>query len=243
MRMYAALALIVAWSGTQCAFGQQKKETSEKDAEFYGNFDSDTTYDDRDSEVFNYFLEEEKQKEAPKKEKRPYVRIIMPFDSIKELITYTEIIEQEDSYVDSLYLRAKGWAVRSFSVENNAKVLKTFFKEDQLYEKITFEAEVPLFVKYNTYSSKQNGTLRFKMIVRFKDGRYKFDVTNLVHYLPKGNVKKEQEYVYLEYYMTAERNIIPNDLILRAADRQVRKMSDNFKRAMREPIEVDEDDW
>lgn len=179
------------------------------------------------------------KEDAPKKpEKKPYVRIVMPYDTISELITYTEIIEQPDSYVDSLYLRAKKY------LERYGKLKQKDFTEDLLYEKIVTDVTVPLVIRVNKYSKVRNGDLKFKLTIRFKDGRYKYDVNNLVHLLPPSNLgKKTQQYVYCEYYMTSTRNIIGSDQILRAADFQVQKIIGEIKKALKEPVLVDEDDW
>jgi hypothetical protein len=79
--------------------------------------------------------------------------------------------------------------------------------------------------------------------MRFKDGKFKYTFTNLTHLLPETSDKKDINYVYMEFYMRSDRNVQNYDRYLRGADAAIKKMVTELKRAMREPAEVDEDDW
>lgn len=199
--------------------------------------------------AFNYFDENLDQTDADQKEKKPekkpYVRIVMPFDTITELITYTGVVEQTDSYVDSLYERAKNWIAAKWGggVKKGRQTMEKKFAEDVLYDKFKISLIVPLMVKVNPWNAVRNGDLQFTLEMRFKDGKYKYKFTNLVHILPVANNRKEPEYVYCEYYKGAEKNIVYSDRVLRGADAQINKMVEEIKKALKERIEIDEDDW
>ena len=102
---------------------------------------------------------------------------------------------------------------------------------------------MPLKVRYNKFSAAEYGQLQFTITMRFKDGKYKFTITNLVHLLPETSDKKDINYVYMEFYMKSERNVVNYDRYLRAADGSIQNLVKDMRKFMREPVELDEDDW
>jgi hypothetical protein len=86
------------------------------------------------------------------------------------------------------------------------------------------------------------GTYQFKMTVWFKEGRYKYTLTNFVHEGIKPNAG-EAKRNYFEYYYNTTTNIKGVDAILRYADQDIQEMLEAFKKAMREPVYIDEDEW
>lgn len=166
---------------------------------------------------------------------KPYVRIVLPFDSVTNLITYTGIVEQEESGSDSLYIRAKRWAEKYFN-----KGLKV--ESDKRNQKITYLASIPAYSYNNPYNRKLIGTFEFKFTVLIKEGRYKYQITNLVHESVKPASGKSTRN-YFEYYYTTTTNVQVSDRILRYADKEINQMIASFKKAMAEPILLDEDDW
>lgn len=191
-------------------------------------------YEDYDG--YDPYGEEEKPK---KPEKKPYVRIVMPYDTITELITYTGIVEQQDSYYDSLYLRAKRYLMNRFSLKDKD------FKETAIeMDKIIMTLNLPYEVPRNKFVKENVGNLEFKLALRFKDGKYKYVIDHLKHVMPPNNSGSTQfNYAYLEYYMSHEKNIIYNDQLLRAADKQINSLIGEIKLALKEPVIIDEDDW
>lgn len=217
--------------------------------------DSTNNYDYYDENIdgndynFDDYSGEDKKDDAPKKpEKKPYVRIKMPVDTITELITYEEVVIQDESYYDSLYIRAKRWvhthwgtphATKKRDKKDNAEL----YTDDVLYEKFKAKVTVPLKVRYNKFSTAEYGQLQFTITMRFKDGRYKYTISNLVHILPETSDKKDINYVYMEFYMKSERNVVNYDRYLRAADGSIQNLVKDMRKFMREPIEIDEDEW
>jgi len=211
--------------------------------------ESDSAYDYYDENIdlgdYGDFSEgSTSEEEEPKKQQRkPYVRIKMPVDTIAEMITYDSVFIQEESYYDSLYLRAKRFINERWFKGEKQKNLAKIYIEDQEYEKFKVKLTMPLRVRYNKYSSDEYGEVEFVLTMRFKDGKYKFTATNFVHLLPETSNKKDINYVYMEFYMKSERNVVTYDRYLRAADFAVKGVMKDLAKAMREPVEIDEDDW
>lgn len=180
--------------------------------------------------------------DKPKKpEKKPYVRIEMPYDTITELITYTEVVVQDESYYDSLYWRAKRFLKTNFSLKD--KDFKEAEEKNNM-EKIIMTLNLPYEMKKNKYVTENVGKLEFKLALRFKDGKYKYDIDHLKHNMPENaSGSSTPEYVYLEYYSKAERNIVYHDQLLRSANRIIIKLINDIKKALKEPVIIDEDDW
>ncbi|OYU97328.1 MAG: hypothetical protein CFE21_03275 [Bacteroidetes bacterium B1(2017)] len=167
---------------------------------------------------------------------RPYERIVLSIDSATNLITYYGVVEQEESGSDSLYLRAKNWAVKNLN-----KDLK--IESDKRNQKITYVGSIPAYAYLNKYSKRSIGRFEFKITFLIKEGRYKYTITNLVHEtLPNAEGGKNSRN-YFEYYYTSTTKVREYDSILRNADLDIQKLIESIKASMREPILVDEDDW
>jgi hypothetical protein len=167
---------------------------------------------------------------------KTYDRILLAMDSSTNLITYNGVVEQEESGSDSLYLRAKRWAVANLGKEIKIEV-------DKRNQKITYVGSIPAYAYLNKYSKRTIGTFEFKLSFLIKEGRYKFQVTNLVHEGLKPADGGRGPRNYFEYYYSSTTKVRENDYILRNADKDILKMIESIKLALREPIIVDEDDW
>ncbi len=226
-------------------------DDEDADSSNYDYYDENIDGDDfkYDDEENSDLFDDDKKKEAPtKKVKKPYVRIKVPVDTISELIAYEGVIKQDESYYDSLYIRAKRWIHTKWGVpfakkKRDKKGNKELYVNDVLYEKFKVKVSAPLVVRYNKYSKSEYGQLQFTITMRFKDGKYKYTITNLTHLLPKTSVRKDINYVYMEFYMKSERNVVTYDRFLRAADGSIQLLVKDMRKFMREPPEIDEDDW
>lgn len=167
---------------------------------------------------------------------KPYERITLYVDSATNLITYYGIIEQEESGSDSLYLRAKRWASTVLGKEIKVEV-------DKRNQKLTYIGSIPAYAYVNKYSKRPIGKFEFKITFLIKEGRYKYQITNLVHESVKPAEGGKSTRNYFEYYYTCTTKVRENDIILRNADKDINLMIDGIIAAMREPVIVDEDDW
>lgn len=182
--------------------------------------------------------DEQPQPEAPPA--KPYERITLTMDSLTNLIVYTGVVEQEESSSDSLYVRTKNFATKFLA--GGAKEPKALYEIDKKNQKLVINAIMPAYSYANKYAKKPIGTFQFKMTVLIKEGRYKYVITNLVHEGIKPNVGTPQRN-YFEYYYTTTTNIRGVDQILRYADKDINAMLENLKKALKEPVVMDEDEW
>ncbi len=176
---------------------------------------------------------EEKQPEAPPA--KPYERIKLNVDSVTNLITYTGVVEQEESSSDSLYARAKKWAMKQFNG-------KPVYEADKKNQKLVISGYIVAYAYGTKYTKREIGKFNFKMTIWFKEGRYRYGITNLVHEGIKGNTGTAPRN-YFEYYYTTTSNIKQCDQTLRFADKDLNKLIEDFVKAMKDPIVVDEEDW
>lgn len=165
-----------------------------------------------------------------------YKRLVLNLDSNTNLITYTGIMEQEESGSDSLYARAKKFGEKLFGKDKN------IFEVQKYGQKLVMNGSITAYSYANKYNKKSIGKYEFKMTVSIKEGRYKYTITNLVHQGPvPANGKPYRN--YFEYYYNSLTNVRGNDTILRYADREIKDTIAKFQNSMKEPKIVDEDEW
>jgi hypothetical protein len=171
---------------------------------------------------------------------KPYERITLNIDTLTNLITYSGIVEQEESSSDSIYVRAKNFASIVFA--NGGKDNKGLYEVDKKNQKLVINGTLTAYSYANKYAKKEIGFYHFKMTLLIKEGRYKYIITNLVHEAPKPNVGVADRN-YFEYYYNTTTNIKGLDQILRYADKDLTAMLEKFKKALREQLVLDEDEW
>lgn len=200
------------------------------------NMGMDTTTTDTSTEG----TEGEQAQDAPPPPK-PYERIVLAMDTLTNLITYTGVVEQEESSSDSLYTRAKNWANKLFAA--NQKDPKLLYDIDKKNQKLVINGVLNAYSYANKYTKTPIGTYQFKLTLLIKEGRYKYIITNLVHEGQRPSSGAAAQRNYFEYYYTTTTNIKTVDSILRWADKDIQKMIENMKKSLREQIVVDEDEW
>lgn len=181
--------------------------------------------------------------------KKEYVRFQPPLDTITKLITYLDIVEVKDqegyeAYADSMYTRAQRWLSQNY----DKKQLKEYIKENGVNAKgegyiILMEGQFPLLMKPNEFTTQENGKVLFTMELRFKDGRYRYKINNLVHVQPPAYGASSEIKTYMEFYTKTKRDVQSTDKILLATDQHIKKMIQSLHEQVKEPIIVDEDDW
>lgn len=190
-------------------------------------------------------------KQEPVFVRQPYVRFVPPYDSLREMVTYSGIVTvvDEEDYeveVDTIYARAKNWMVNEFGEKKLKKMTKIDGMNDKASEteyKIVLRGTFPCIVEPNEFTKNQNGDIQFKMEVRFREGRYRYRIANLVHVSPLIAGEKKPEHTYFEYYMKSEDDVRGGDIILLAADKKINEMIEGLRKTCQtSPIEED-DDW
>lgn len=167
---------------------------------------------------------------------KPYQRIVLNIDSTTNLITYSGVVEQEESGVDSLYIRARRFAEKNFGKA------KEVIESEKRNQKIVLNGSIPAYAYINKYNKRSIGKYEFKMTILVKEGRYKYVISNLVH---EGQAPAQGKAArnYFEYYYTSTSNVQAYDRILRYADQDIQRTIQKFQVAMKDPKVVDEDDW
>lgn len=166
---------------------------------------------------------------------KPYQRIVLVIDSATNLITYNGVVEQEESGSDSLYIRAKRWVAANLGKEVKLEV-------DKRNQKLAYVGSIPAYSYLNKYTKRPIGRFEFKLTIFIKEGRYRYQISNIVHESVKPADGKGTRN-YFEYYYTSTIKIREHDAILRNANRDILKLIESLKAALREPVIVDEDDW
>lgn len=167
---------------------------------------------------------------------RTYERLVLNIDSSTNLITYSSVVEQEESGSDSLYIRAKKWATTTLGKEMKVEL-------DKRNQKLVYIGSIPAYVYMNKYSKRSIGRFEFKITFLIKEGRYKYQITNLVHETVKPADGGKGTRNYFEYYYTSTTRVRENDTVLRNADKDILKMMKGIHATLSEPKLVDEDDW
>jgi len=170
-------------------------------------------------------------------------RFIAPYDSLRELIYYSDVVEDpncEECSQDSLYWRTMRYLENRFG----KKELKTMLKEAKPGNKITVLITVPLITMPGNNIKVPEGKVEYKLIVRFQDNRYKYEFSNFVHTRELKGATGGESRTYAEYYREAKTNTRVNDLCLMGMDSEVKKTVADLRKSLREKWKPeDEDDW
>lgn len=176
--------------------------------------------------------------------KAVYKRFQPPYDSLREIIFYEGIIEDETCETcgaDSLYWRTKKFFTNRYGKENLKN--KKWVVEDVVGNKMILKVTVPMMVQLNQFNKRQNGFLEYRVAVRFQEGRYKYQFGNFVHVQTQPGLEAKTIRTYHEYYMRVKKGYQGTDQFLLAADREVKEIVEGLKKSLRAPYQPDEDDW
>ena len=179
---------------------------------------------------------------ASKPKKTPYVRFVPPYDSMREIIFYEGVVENEDCDMctaDSLYWRAKRYLGKKFG----KSAIKKMVIEDKPAHHLTILVSIPMVVVNGKYNKVAKGMLEYKFVLRFQDSRFKYQFGNFVHLQSGEGLVGHPTKTYHEYYMRVKRGYEATDKFLTAADREVKEMVAGVTRALRAPYKPEEDDW
>ncbi len=177
-------------------------------------------------------------------EKVVYTRFVPPYDTLREIIFYEGIIEDENCdncMADSLYWRTKKYLGQRYGKEKFKD--KNWVMENEVAKKIILRVTIPMVVQLNQYNKAVSGTMEFKLAVRFQDGRYKYQCGNFIHIQTQPGTEPKVIRTSHEYYMRLKRGFQRTDTYLLAADREVKSLVEGLRKSLRAPYQPDEDDW
>lgn len=180
--------------------------------------------------------------EEPAVKRAPYVRFVPPYDSMREVIFYENIIEDEmceNCGSDYLYWRAKKYLLQRLGKEGYKKMVI----EDKLAERIVLKVSTPMICRYGQYNKKQEGVLEYRLTLRFKDSRYKYQFGNFVHVEAEEGLSTKISRTYHEHYMRLKKGFQFTDRYLLAADFEVAEVVKGLRKTLEQPYQPDEDDW
>ncbi len=170
-------------------------------------------------------------------------RFEAPYDSLRELIFYSNVVEDpncNECSADSLYIRALRYLKGRFG----EKVLKEITLEAKPGNKLAVLLKVPLVTKPQPNVVIKEGFIEYKLVLRFQDNRYKYEISNFVHIRDIQGAAGGQSRTYAEYYRQAKTFTRANDLYLIGMDMEVKKTLANLTKSLREKWKPeDEDDW
>jgi len=95
----------------------------------------------------------------------------LPIDSTSNRITYTAVVDMPEATKDQLYIRANEWFARTYN--SSQKVLQV---QDQEAGKLIGKA-----LSKSTLKGYDAGYIKYTISVFVKDGKYKYEVTDLTH--------------------------------------------------------------
>ena len=229
----------------------------------YGD-DSDSSssdsldYDDGSSDLGSYFDNmgsggggDNNYVVKPRVQVADYTRFVPPYDSAKELVSYSGIVnvlddEDFEVEVDTIYHRAKNWMKMEFG-EKQLKKLTTMDdinpNASEMEYKIRLKGTFPCEMEMNEFRTERHGDVEFFMEIRIREGRYRYSVNRLVYVADPLTGEKEGDRTYFEYLMKAEDAVRENDNILLAADKKLNRWIDTLREnCQKQPLE-EEDDW
>jgi hypothetical protein len=99
-----------------------------------------------------------------------------PIDPDTKQISYNEVVTVAGADKNTLYLRAKAWAAPLTKVEDNKEAAK-YIGKGQI--KVKYPAPMRGFF--------HEGLINYKASISCKDGKYKYEVTEITHTSPSGN--------------------------------------------------------
>jgi len=188
--------------------------------------------------------EEQGSQDAAVKPRVVYKRFVPPYDSLREIIYYSGVVDDENCETcsaDSLYWRAMRYLTRRFGKEKMKD--KTWVLENVVGNKIVMKITTSMMIQTNNFNKKQSGMMEYRMAIRFQESRYKYQFGNFVHVEVERGAEARMIRTYHEYYMRVKKGYQNTDIYLLAADRDVKAFVDGLGRALRGPYQPDEEDW
>lgn len=157
----------------------------------------------------------------------------MELDSKTNLITYSELPEVSGTTKDDLFERAMAWGNDYY--KNFAEKLR---KQDKAAGEMEIFARFPIYSydKKGVKTTSRQGLAQYTLTIQFKDGRYKYTVTDL-------NMKATS-YQPLEPWLDREDpNAKNHSYYLTDIDEEIREMLKGLKEALASDGAGGSDDW
>jgi len=164
----------------------------------------------------------------------------LPIDELTKLINYTEIVQLDTSFTkNDLYLRGREWFAKAYSSSKN--VIQLDEKESG---KIVAKALMPVYHK-SMGTNYPSGYINYTITISFKDGRYKYEVSNFYH----TGQNSIPDYGFCEAMINTTRKTLgfsyqkTFDYYLHQMDNNINNLIGNLKTSMNAITTSKNDDW
>ncbi len=142
-------------------------------------------------------------------------------------IRYIELVK-EDANANDLFKRCVKWINKEY--KNPASVTPT---RDMVNKKIVIRHRFNLTKTLESGTTTSSGQVMYDLIVRFKDGRYRAEMTNFV-------LKKTSKFPCENWLPEGS---APNSLNLGQLDAFAKEKLESLKEGMKPPKEYKEEEW
>ena len=161
----------------------------------------------------------------------------MPIDEVTNLITYTDVVEEPGMNKDTLYNRALRW-YKTFFKNPVEAIKKTDAEARTINGGYRFKIQRPEPGSKKTPAPMvEAGTVNYKINVMCKDGKFKYEVTNISW--------QQTSYYPIERWMdTKAGNYDPNYAnYLAQTDKFIKEMVKSLETAIETDPVKKKDDW
>lgn len=156
----------------------------------------------------------------------------MPIDEKTELINYTDVVQLANVTDDEMYDRAIKWFNSYY--KNPAEKLRKTDKEN---------GEIEAFIRFKIYNKDKNGVqasdaglVQFNIFLTFKDGRYKYSITNF-------NLQKQSYFALEQWFDKTDATADKHADYLTQVDEEIKKTIKEMKAGISDKGPKAEEDW
>ncbi len=158
----------------------------------------------------------------------------MPVDEKTKLISYNKVVELSDVSSDDLYKRALNWANTYY--KNPRDVIR---ENNRVDSKIVCKARFKVMNPPDKKGfSTEGGVVQYTLNLQFKDGRYKYDLTEVNW--------KQQSYYPIEKWMDTGNAYYKPEFAfyLKQVDDTAKEIISSLDKAVKtKPVPDKKDDW
>ncbi len=160
----------------------------------------------------------------------------LPVDEKTGEVTFMEVVDLEGESQSALFKKAKSWFHSYY--KNPHSVIQSADEEGgKIHGEHMFRLHRKIFDKKgNQISTKQEGTIKYDILILVKDGKYKFVIKDLFLY--------QSPKIYISEWLkdNGSDNSYNYDRLLQV-DAFIKELIENLKGYMKATEDEDEDEW
>lgn len=124
---------------------------------------------------------------------------VMPVDNSTNKISYTEVVTVDSASPADLYSRAREWFAKTYKSSKNVLQM-----DDKDAGKLVGNALLQVYYKA-LGAQHDGGNINYTISIYLKDGRYKYEITDMYHTGPITSAGKQKDYGPLELFVNDQR--------------------------------------